>query len=154
MIMRTCAFVTTIAIILLVASGTFATVPNQINFQGTLTDSAGNPITDTRQMDFAIYTTETGGSPLWSETHSSVEIVDGLFRVQLGSVTPVPSSLFDGSLLWLGIQVSPDVQELTPRQSLVTIPYSYKTANADSADFADNATSRMLYLLHIRADDD
>ena len=32
-----------------------ADVPPFINFQGTLTDSTGNPITGTRSIDFAIY---------------------------------------------------------------------------------------------------
>ena len=40
---------------------TFANVPNQINFQGTLTDSSGIPITGSRSMLFQLYNDSTGG---------------------------------------------------------------------------------------------
>ena len=138
MIMRTCAFVTTIATILLIVTGTFATVPNQINFQGTLTDSTGSPITDTRLMVFSIYDQESGGSLLWAETHTSVDVADGIFHVMLGSVTPVPSSIFTGTTLWLETTV--EGQTLDPRTELATIPYGFKSFDADHATTADSAS--------------
>jgi hypothetical protein len=72
-------------------------VPNYIDFQGTLTDSAGNPITGTRQMNFAIYSDSAGGLPVWNEMQSAVDIIDGLFHVKLGSEDPIPASIFDGN---------------------------------------------------------
>ena len=116
-----------------------ADVPHLINFQGTLTDTTGSPITDTRNIQFALYADSTGGASLWSESHSAVDVIDGLFRVMLGSATSFPSNLFDGSKLWLGITVSPDITELTPRQPLVTTPYAYMTEEADHAMNADTA---------------
>jgi hypothetical protein len=124
-------------------TGVVADVPNFINFQGALADSIGNPISDTRQMEFALYAEESGGIALWIESHPSVEIIDGLFRVQLGSVNVLPASLCDGSVLWLGITISPDGSELMPRQPLVTVPYGFKSAESDhavEADLAQHAT--------------
>jgi hypothetical protein len=101
-------------------------------------------------MEFAIYQDSVGVVPLWNETHASVEIVDGLFWVKLGSLTPVPTSLFDGSQLWLGITISPDLTELAPRQPLVTVPYGFKSEESDYAAFADTAD----YAINAPPDDD
>jgi len=121
----------------LCAAGALADVPHFINFQGTLTDSSGNPLTGTRTIQFSLYADSIGGIPLWSELHWSVHVDDGLFRTLLGSATSFPSSLFDGNVLWLGIQVSPDPTELSPRQKIVGIAYSMKAGTADDADMID-----------------
>jgi hypothetical protein len=119
-----CVIVT--ALCFLAVNG-WATVPNYINYQGMLTDDTGNPITGTRQMDFAIYPDSTIAIPMWTETHGSVDVIDGLFRVKLGSLLPLSSTLFNGSELWLGITVSPDIVELSPRQALASVPYGYRS---------------------------
>ena len=111
-----------------------ADVPHLINFQGTLTDSAGNPITGTRTMWFSIYSDSTGGTPLWTEQHNSIVIAEGLYHVILGSTTPIPTSLFDGSTLWFGVRIDPDPQELIPRQPLISVPYGYKSVRSDTAN--------------------
>ena len=113
--------------------GALATVPNYINFQGTLTDTSGNPITGDRSMQFFLYDDSLSSAQLWDEFHPTVGIQDGLFRVQLGSVISLPPSLFDGSVLWLGILVGSDPQEMTPRFPIVTTPYSFRSNNADVA---------------------
>lgn len=95
-----------------------AEVPHYINFQGTLTDTSGNPITGIRSIQFFIYSDSTSPIPLWNESQPSVDITDGLFRVSLGSVTPLPPTLFNGSTRWLGIRVSPDLAELSPGNAL------------------------------------
>jgi len=117
----------------------WAEVPPNINYQGTLTDSSGNPITGIRSIQFLLYSVSSGGIALWNETQPSVIITEGLFSVSLGSVTPLPPHLFDGSTRWLGIRVSPDLAELTPRQPLVTVPYGFKSEEADHANQADTS---------------
>ena len=102
-----------------------ADVPTQINFQGTLTDSSGNPITGTRSMLFHLFNDSTGGFyPLWGETRSSVEIQDGLFRVVLGNVNPLSYSVFNGQERWLQIEV--DGETLLPRTKIASVPYAFK----------------------------
>ena len=124
--------------------GASADVPHFINFQGNLTDAIGHPISGTRTIQFTIYSDSTVPYYLWTETQPSVEITDGLFRVSLGVVTALPPTLFDGTTRWLGIRVSPDAGELSPRQKIVSVPYSYRTLRADTANYALNAFSAAL----------
>ena len=39
-------------------------------------------------MTFRMYDVDTGGTEFWTETHTSVPVANGVFSVQLGSVTP------------------------------------------------------------------
>jgi hypothetical protein len=90
-----------------------------INYQGHLTDSAGEPISGTLPMTFKLYRDPSGGTAVWTEQRSgsnAVPVTDGLFSVSLGSVTPIDISLF-GEPLWLGISVNGDA-EMSPRERL------------------------------------
>jgi hypothetical protein len=127
-----------IAVLLLGTAISLQGVPNIVNFQGTLTDTMGTPITGTQSMQFYLYEDSTGGIPLWAETHSSVEVTDGLFRVQLGWMNPLDPNTFDGSTLWLGVQVSPDVEPFTQRQPLITVPYAFRTSKAGTAEYVSS----------------
>jgi len=96
-----------------------------ISYQGRLADSSGNPITTSGVgMEFRLYNTDTGGSPLWEEPHTAVPVEDGLFHVLLGSTNPIPVSLLaNNSTLWLGIKVGSD-SEMTPREQIASVPYA------------------------------
>jgi len=134
------AFCAIICISIFVAEA-MATVPSQINFQGTLADSNGNPITGTIYlMRFSIYADSTGGLALWSENQTNIVVTDGLFRVLLGSSTAFPISLFNGSKRWLSIRIQPDAQDMAPRLPLVMVPYSYRSKETDHSIRADSAT--------------
>ena len=53
----------------------FAEVPPQINFQGRLTDSSGNPLTGSNfDIKFLIYAAASGGTALWSETQTGISV--------------------------------------------------------------------------------
>lgn len=92
-----------------------------ISFQGLLTDTAGNPVADgSHSAMFKLYTVPSGGSAIWTESQS-FDTVDGIYDVQLGSVTPFGGVDFTQSL-WLGITVSPDVDEMTDRTPLSSVP--------------------------------
>jgi hypothetical protein len=45
-------------------------------------------------MTFALYDVESGGSPLWSETHANVPVAEGLFSVRLGSINALSTESF------------------------------------------------------------
>ena len=132
-------FFAALLVVSLISGYALSNVPHLINFQGTLTDSTGNPITGTRYIRFFLYADSTGGIPLWMESHSTVEITDGLFRITLGSEDLLPDSLFDGSVLWLAIQVNPDPMPFSQRQPLHTVSYSFHSLDADRASRADSA---------------
>lgn len=109
---------------LFIFSGSAHAIPNLISYQGVLNDDQGAPISSTVSMTFNMYDVLTGGSPLWNETQS-VQVSNGLFNVQLGTVNPIPSTVFYEDTLYLGIQVASD-PEMTPRQRITSGTYSYK----------------------------
>jgi len=118
----------------LVAKGVFGTVPSLISFQGILRDGTGNPVVNgSYSVAFIIYDAATGVPPatdiLWSETRS-VTTSNGLFSVHLGASNPIPDSVFEDTSVWLGITVPPD-PEMTPRQQLVSVGYSFRSNKLD-----------------------
>ena len=114
-----------------------AGVPHLINYQAMLTDSTGQPLNRTQNLDFAIYADSSGGSSLWNETHTAVSVTDGLFHAILGSVQPIPETIFTGQVKWLETTVEGEI--LSPRTKIVTVPYSLKSSNSDHAVYADTA---------------
>lgn len=121
---------------LLVCNLVYADVPRSINFQGRLTDASGKFVPDGKYyLTFRLYSDSTGGTPKWSEAES-VTVAKGLFNVILGSVTPIPYTVFEYTNTWLGIQVGGDT-EMSPRQRIVSVAYAYKSLRADIADDGD-----------------
>ncbi|MDH3976261.1 MAG: hypothetical protein OEV42_18500 [Deltaproteobacteria bacterium] len=120
-------------------AGTIATadVPGTINYQGKLTDSVGSPVTATPNITFSIYSTSSGGGAIWSETQNSVSVSNGIFSVQLGSVTPIDNTKLPQADLWLGVNVAGD-GEMTPRQKLANTPFAVKAGTIDSAGSVDD----------------
>jgi len=118
---------------LLICNLAYADVPKLINFQGRLTDASGKFVPDGNYtLTFKLYNDSTGGSSKWSEVQL-VSVAKGLFNVVLGSVTPIPDSIFEYSNAFLGIQVAAD-PEMTPRQRLSTLGYAYYAKNSDKLD--------------------
>ncbi|RKZ27903.1 hypothetical protein DRQ36_11180, partial [bacterium] len=117
-------------VFILVVSASLIAIPEQINYQGKLTDDSGVAIDSVCEITFSIYDAETGGSLLWTETHPSVDVSHGLFDVHLGSITSFPVTLDFSGDYWLEITVG--AETLTPRQPLLTVPYSFRSKFADS----------------------
>ena len=93
-------------------------VTSCINYQGRLTDSAGELLSGTYTMTFGLYDVSTGGTALATDSHD-VDVTDGLFNTGIDFGT----SDFDGRELWLGVKVGTD-PEMTPRQELRPVPYA------------------------------
>jgi|GEM_PF-7040549 len=106
-------------------------IPQIISYQGKLLEN-GLPVSGTKSMTFTIGT--------WSETHSSVELVDGLYSVQLGSINSIPTSLFDNSPS-LELQVSVEGQILSPNSQIQSVAYAFKSEKAVNADMIDGLHS-------------
>jgi hypothetical protein len=105
-------------------------VPDQLNYQGFLVDAAdSSAVTAILEMTFRLFDSESNGTEMWSETHSAVEVTGGLFQVLLGSVTPFPAGLFDGTQLWLQTEVG--VEVLAPRKPCVSVAYSHRANSAE-----------------------
>jgi len=108
-------------------------VPQLINYQGILTDNAGEPLTGTRSIQFIIYDAATAGNLLWSETQS-VDVEDGLFNVLLGSVIPMAYELFEEANRYLAIKVEAD-NEMTPRQQLTSVGFAFQSRSTQLLNF-------------------
>ncbi|HRZ30284.1 MAG TPA: hypothetical protein P5274_01285, partial [Candidatus Paceibacterota bacterium] len=120
-------------LLLLLPFVTSASVTQQINYQGKLTDSSGNVVADgTYAIEFKIYDDPTAGSVLWTENHTGaneITITDGLFSVMLGSITSLSSVDFNQAL-YLSINVESD-GEMSPRKTLGTVPNSLNSLKFD-----------------------
>ena len=82
-----------------------------LSYQGTLLDSEGNPINSTIDITFSVYNHPTTSTNLWEEYHSgenSVDVQNGVFNLLLGSLNPIPKSIWQNSELYLGIKIGND----------------------------------------------
>jgi hypothetical protein len=123
--------VSTAAAALLVAATASSAVPSTLTQQGRLLDSTGAPVPGSVSIKFTVYDAATGGASLWSETQN-VTLDDGYFSARLGESTAIDATVFDGSTRYLGVQVGND-PEMTPRQSIVSVPYALMANNVTGA---------------------
>jgi len=124
-----------------------AQAPNLLNYQGKLIIN-GVAVSGPFSMTFSIYSSETGGTALWTETQT-VTVTKGVFNVMLGSVTPFPSTLFSGTGdRFLGIKVGVD-PEIAPRFRLTSAAFAIRAREAEGVadgainnnDIANNAVT-------------
>ncbi len=108
------------------------TVPDRVSFVARLTNTTGQPVTGNHAVQFSLFDVNTGGTALWSETYGSATFTaDGLGFFELGSTTALTTSVFDGRQLYL--QVTVDSTALTPRVSVVSVPYAIRATTAATA---------------------
>ena len=127
------------------------TVPTRMNFQGRLADSTGNiKQNGTYNMRLRLYTAASGGTAVWTEDRlvsagNGITLTNGLFALQLGSVTALPASLFASGPLYLEVELptpatatssSPSWTEgaMTPRNQMATSAYAYNAELLDGQD--------------------
>jgi hypothetical protein len=106
------------------------TSPSTISYQGTLSTASGTAINAAVGLTFSLYNVQSGGSTLWTEAHTganAVPVTNGLFNVLLGSITPIPASVWDNTTVYLGVQVEDDGDELSPREMVSAVPMAMMT---------------------------
>lgn len=108
------------------ASPAFAAAPAPLlTYSGYLHDSAGAPVTGSTTLVFSFYTTAGGASALWQDTVTVLPSSDGYFSAVIGANS---GNLLDPAqftqALWMGIQVSTDAAEMSPRIELTSTPYA------------------------------
>jgi hypothetical protein len=106
---------------LLTACGTPA-LQNRMSYQGRLTDAGDNPVTGNRDMTFRLFTADSGGSAIWTETQNNVPVNTGVFNVVLGVNTALDEANFHQPLY---LEVVVAGQTMTPRQQLLGAPYAF-----------------------------
>ena len=103
----------------------YAEVPQQINYQGYLTDPDGNSVEGPVTMGFTIYDTVEDGNRKWEESQT-VTVSGGIYTVVIGqdpAGNPFPADLFEGER-YLEVEVEGEV--LAPRQRLTSTPFAMK----------------------------
>lgn len=132
-----------------VAADMFSTpagVPRLLTYEGYLTQN-GSPVADGQHdLFFRLFTTETGGSPVWQWSRS-VATSGGHFVVTLGDTrlgSPALSeTTFSGGDVWIEIAVATS-GEVVGRQRVHSVPYALRAAEASHAErstAADSATN-------------
>lgn len=120
-----------IAAIALAATTADADAPTLLTQQGRLFGIDDAPVSGELTMKYALYTTPSGGTPLWTETQT-VSLDEGYFVAHLGKTTPLDLAAFNGQALYLGVTINDD-QEMTPREQLTSVPYALVASDAIGA---------------------
>ena len=122
------AVVSMVAVLLSASTGLAET----LTYQGQLNNVNGEAVTASYGVVFTLYDAANDGASLWSESHDSVDIVDGQFTVQLGSITPIDAVALGGGDLFLSVRVDGG-DELLPRMQVGSALRARWAATADHA---------------------
>jgi hypothetical protein len=113
-----------------------AQVPSTIGFQGLLTDENGAPLpSGDYSISFRIYTSEGGGTALWTEVQS-VAVVDGVANATLGRINPLDLP-FDVQY-WLGLTIGQSSSELSPRLIISAVAYSLSAKTVEDGSITES----------------
>lgn len=103
-----------------------AAPPAFISYKGYLTNAAGAAIESSgKSIGVALYNSDSGGVPLFSEQHGNVAVAQGRFDLLLGSTGTGWATLDFTQPLWLALTV--DGETLAPRIPLSAVPYARAT---------------------------
>jgi len=108
-------------------------VPLVVRFSGVIRELSGVAVNSTQNVTFNLYRSQTGGDPLWSETHLVSADSQGRFSILLGSASPhgIDIAAFStGGSQWVGVTPNDGVER--PRVLLVSVPYALKAADSDT----------------------
>ena len=108
----------------------YAELPTSINYQGELNNADGTPVNAKVNITFTLYDAADIGTSLWADTQS-VNVVDSVFNVRLGSNGNPLSIVHFQNELWLGIAVDTD-EEMLPRTALDLVPYAVRALDSDT----------------------
>ena len=92
-----------------------------LSIQGILKKSNGVAVEDgTYSITFRLYAAPLGGSALWTEMQSGVEVSSGIYSTILGNTNPLNVPF--NQVYYLGVTIGSS--ELTPRIQLTSAPYA------------------------------
>ena len=133
---RTAIFSSLVMVILLTSTAWgIDVVPHQLNVQGVLRNVAGEVVTGSYDIKIGLYATQTGGSPLYTETTTGYSVVGGVFDIYLG---PMANIFKNTSAMYLGIQVKASSDSTwdaeMPRVAVTSVGYAFQAEHAEQAD--------------------
>jgi len=101
-------------------------VPMTLSHQGRLLDSSGAPLDGSHDLEFQIFDAASSGSEIWGEVQT-LNLTNGYYSAQLGSVDAMVEADFANDDLWLAISVGSD-PELS-RVKLNSVPYAVRATS-------------------------
>ena len=110
-----------IFVVLLCIAGS-ALAQATLSIQGTVKNSDGTAVSNGKySIKFSLYTSESGGTPVWTETQDAVTVTGGVYSALLGASNPL-NAAFDRTY-YLGVAVDGGA-EWIPRARLTSSPYA------------------------------
>jgi hypothetical protein len=128
-----CCWILAIGCLLVVAGTAGAAPPEDVTYQGRLLDSTDAPLAGPVNIEITICTEPTGGICLYSERHSGVTLVDGVFDILIGTGTlgfgSFNAALFAAQNRYLEVMVDGEVLE--PRQPFSSVAYALEAGRLE-----------------------
>lgn len=135
------------------------TVPENLVFHGDLANNVGGPLSGTYTFRLSLWSsadfdagTDTNGTDIetgspnylgWQEVHT-YSVTNGKFALDMGSLTPFPTDIFNQPATFLQVEVGNNVtslelidshpDNLLDRSQFFSVPYAF---NADKIDWKD-----------------
>lgn len=120
-------------------------INENIHFQGKVVNTDGTNVANgDYDFVFKLYTVDSAGTAIWTENRTSanqVTVTDGVFSVDLGSVTALPGSVdFNTDNIYLGIEFNGD-GEMSPRIQFTAVPYAHNAAKVGGLTVTDTTST-------------
>ena len=106
-----------------------AGIPTEITYQGRLLDTEGRPLSTTVMVRVGLYTNESGGVAVHTETVGPVLVQNGIYSFRFGTNAAAMRAVLLAPECWLELVL--DEQPLTPRQKLAAVPYAIRSGEPD-----------------------
>ncbi len=138
-------FAVTTILILFFQQAFAVAIPKTVHYQGYLTNTSGNPLTTTLDIQTEIFDISSGGTAVYTETHSSVSVNKGQFDLTLGAGTSSGDWATDVDFmnaLWLQMTIDPTgvPETLHPRVPLLPAPYARVAMEVPDSALSDNVS--------------
>ena len=104
--------------------------PSQINYQGLLADSNGNPLSGNKTIAVKLFNVAIGGMPIYEETIGSAQVVNGIYNFQFGAAGNGIAAVLNGPENYLAVYV--DNVEQSPRTKILAVPFAMRSADAQA----------------------
>ncbi|MBM3978128.1 MAG: hypothetical protein FJ299_14215, partial [Planctomycetes bacterium] len=121
--------------------------PALLHLQARLSDANGVALQGAVSLQLKLYSLQSGGSPLWSESEAATA-ANGVVQLVLGDATAIAPGLFSGSDRWLGITVGAD-PEMTPRLRIGSAPYALHAGSVAKLDASTSIASGTITSVHL-----
>lgn len=118
------------AVLLVTGLDLVAEPPLLIPYQGRYLDAQGEAATGTVDVTVRIFSQSVGGSPLWTQLVSNVDMYDGAYQFEFGDTNL--ALVLTNETCWLETEYDSTVMQA--RQLLVAVPFALHASYVDRLD--------------------